>query len=113
MRQDIEHHKHGDAGPVWRALPDLKTPVYGADRHGGFGLVRGEVVERVQDANPSQGLDHVLGDCTLVKRFGAVPGYRPQRLAKFTLRDYVTRERRPAVGQKVALVVGAFLQLLK
>ena len=100
-------------GPFGGHCQNVKTLVRGADRHGGFGLVRSEVVERVQAADLSQGPDHVLGNCTLVERIGAAPGYRPQRLSKFTLRNDVARERRPAVGQKIALGVGAFLQLLK
>ena len=31
-RQDVEHHQHGDAGAVRRALPDVVALVHGADR---------------------------------------------------------------------------------
>ena len=60
--QDVEHHQHGDARAVRRALPDVMALVDGADRRRRFGGVAGKVLQRVQAADAAQGLDHVLGD---------------------------------------------------
>ena len=113
MRQDVEHHQHGDAGPVRRALPDVEAFIHGADRGGGFGGVRGEVVERVQAPDSAQGLDHVLGDRALVKRVAAVFRDCPQRLGKLGLMDDIASHRRLAVRQQIAPGVGAFFQLVE
>ena len=113
MRQDVEHHQHGDAGSVRRALPDVETFIHGADRHRRLGGVAGEVFQRVQAAGGPQGLDHVLGDRALVEGIGAALGDRPQRLAKLRLLDHVAGDGRLAVRQQIALGVDALLQLLE
>ena len=112
-RQDVQHHQHGDARAVRRALPDVVALVQGADRRGGLGGVRLKIVQRVQPADAAQGLDHVLGDGALVERVAAVLGDRAQRLAEFGLMDHVAGHRRLAVRQQIALGVDALLQLVE
>ena len=112
-RQDVQHHQHGDARAVRRALPDVVALVQGADRRGGLGGVRLEIVQRVQPADAAQGLDHVLGDGALVERVAAVLGDRAQRLAELGLMDHVAGHRRLAVRQQIALGVDALLQLVE
>ena len=112
-REDVQHHQHGDARAVRRALPDVVALVHGADRRGGLGRVRGKVFQRVQAADAAQRLDHVGGDLAGVERVAAVLGDRAQRLAEFGLMDHVAGHRRLAVRQQIALGVGAVLQLLE
>ncbi len=69
-RQDVEHHQHGDARAVRRALPDVVALVVGADRRRRLGGVRGEIVQRVQAADAAQGLHHVLRDRPRRRRRG-------------------------------------------
>ena len=72
-----------------------------------------EIVQRVQPTDPTQGLDHVLGDRALVKRVTAVFRDCPQRVSKLRLPDDVADCRWFAVRQQVALGVGALLQFLE
>jgi hypothetical protein len=112
-REDIQHHQHGDARTVRRALPDVEALIHGADRRRGLGAVRGEIVERVQAADCARGLDHVLGDRSLVERVAAVFRDCPQRPAEFGLTDHIAGHRRPAVRQQIAPGVGAFFQFFE
>ena len=112
-RQDVEHHQHGDAGAVRRALPDVEALVHGADRRGRLGGVLGEILHRVQAADAAQRLDHVLGDLALVEGVAAVLGDRAQRLAELGLAQHLAGQHRPAMRQQIARRVGAVLQLLE
>ena len=112
-RQDVQHHQHGDAGAVRRALPDVMVFIEGADRQSGFGGVRGEIVQRVQPADAAQGLDHVVGDGAPVEGVAAVLGDGAQRLAELGLMDHVAGHRRLAMRQQIALGVGALFQLVE
>ena len=111
--EDVQHHQHGDARAVRRALPDVVALVHGADRRRRLGRVRGEIFQRVQAADAAQGLDHVVGDLAAVERVAAVLRDRAQRLAEFRLVDHVAGHRRLAVRQQIALGVGAVLQFLE
>ena len=111
--EDVEHHQHGDARAVRRALPDVVALVHRADRRGRFGRMRGEIFQRVQAADAAQGFHHVGGDLAGIERVAAVLGDRAQRLAQFGLVDHVAGHRRLAVRQQIALGVGAVLQLLE
>ena len=112
-RQDVQHHQHGDARTVRRALPDIVALIRGADRHRGLGAMGGEILQRMQAADAAQGLHHVRGDSPRVERIAAALGDRPQGLAKLGLVDHIARHRRLAMRQQIALGVGALLQLLE
>ena len=112
-RQDVEHHQHGDAGAVRRALPDVEALVQGADRRGGFGGMGGEIVQRVQAADAAQGFHHVLGDRPLIEGVASILRDRPQGLAKLRLMDHVACDRGLAMWQQIALGVVALLQFLE
>src|SRR4029077_2454980 len=87
--KDVQHHQHGDARTVRRALPDIVALIDGADRRRGLGGMTFEVVQRVQAAYSAQRLDHVFSDRTLVERVAAVFRDGPQRLSELRLLDYV------------------------
>ena len=99
-RQDVQHHQHGDARAVRRALPDVVALVDGADRRRGLGGVRGEIVQRVQAADAAQGLDHVLGDRRPCRRRRGRP-WR-WRAASGRARAAGSRRRRPAACRAAA-----------
>ena len=111
--EDVEHHQHGDTRAVRRALPDVVPLVHRADRRRRFSRMRGKIFQRVQAADAAQGFHHVGGDLAAIERIAAVLGDRAQRLAQFGLMDHVAGDRRFAVRQKIALGVGAVLQLLE
>ena len=112
-RKDIQHHQHGDARAVRRALPDVMAFIYGADRRGRLGGMLREILQRVQAADTAQGFDHVLGDRAFVKRVAAEFRDGPQRLSEFGLPDHVAGHRRLAVRQQIALGVGALLEFFE
>ena len=112
-REDVQHHQHGDARAVWRALPHVMPFIDGADRNGGLGGVAGEIVRRVQTADAAQSVDHVIGDRPLVKGVTPVFRNRPQRLSEFGLFDDVSGHRRLTARQQITLGVGAFLQFFE
>ena len=75
--------------------------------------MRGEIFQRVQAADAAQGFHHVGCDLAGIERVAAVLGDGPERLSQFGLVDHVAGHRRFAMRQKIALGVGAVLQLLE
>src|SRR5206468_1754422 len=103
----------GDAGTIGRALPDVVALVERADRHRGLGRVRGEIVQRVQAAEPAQRLDDVFRHLALVESVASLFRDGAQGPAQFRLLYNVPGDGGLAARQQITRRVDAGAQLLK